>query len=67
MGNRKFRWRVTFTDGTTPPRDVIAATEEGAKQTAVYAERVTGNKSRRLKAKSAEKLFAVGWHPPEAT
>jgi hypothetical protein len=56
----KARWRVFFTDGT-PPRDVTATSAEAAKRTALYAERVTGNRTKRLRVLSAERLWAVGW------
>jgi hypothetical protein len=41
--------------------DVTAASAAGAKRTALYAERVTGNKSKRLRDLSAERRWAVGW------
>jgi hypothetical protein len=56
----KARWRVFFTDGT-PPRDVTATSAEGAKRTALYAERVTGNRNKVLRVLSAKRLWAVGW------
>lgn len=58
-----YRWRVFFGEGT-PCRDVTASTEEAAKRTAVRAERLIGNKQRRLRAGSAERLFAVGSNAP---
>jgi hypothetical protein len=64
-------------DGVAPPRVVLpaavrprhvaadgdgaAASAEGAKRTALYGERVTGNRARRRRALSAERLCAVGW------
>jgi hypothetical protein len=56
----QYRWRVSFTDDT-PARDVIAQTAEGAKRTAVYGERVTGNPARKLRVLRVERLFEVGW------
>jgi hypothetical protein len=55
-----YRWRVYFTDGT-PPRDVIARTAKGARRTAIYAERVTGNPARKLAVLRVEQLWEVGW------
>ena len=64
-------------DGVAPPRVVLpaavrprhgaadgdgaAASAEGAKRTALYAERVTGNRAKRPRVLSAERLWAVGW------
>ena len=39
---------------------MTATSAEGAKRTAVYGERVTGNKSKRLRDLSAERRWAVG-------
>jgi hypothetical protein len=39
---------------------VTAASAEGAKRAALDAERVTGNKSKRLRDLSAERRWAVG-------
>jgi hypothetical protein len=68
--------RLGGQDGVAPPRvvlpaavrpryrpadgEVTAASAEGAKRTALYAERVTGNKSKRLRDLSAERRWAVG-------
>ena len=41
--------------------DVTAASAGGAKRTARSGERVTGNRAKRLRALSAERLWAVGW------
>ena len=41
--------------------DVTAASAEGAKRTALAAERVTSNRTKRRRALSAERLWAVGW------
>ena len=41
--------------------DGAAASAEGAKRTALYAERVTGNRAKRPRVLSAERLWAVGW------
>lgn len=62
----QYRWRVSFRTPGIPSRDVIASTEEAAKRTAIYAERLTGNKVKRLRAGTAEKLFAVGYRATEA-
>jgi hypothetical protein len=64
-------------DGVAPPRvvlpaavrprhvpadgDGIAASAEGAKPTALAAERVTGNRARWPRVLSAERVWAVGW------
>jgi hypothetical protein len=69
--------RLGGRDGVAPPRvvlpaavrprhvpadgDVTAASAKGAKRTALYAERVTGNRARGLRVLSAERLWAVGW------
>lgn len=44
--------RVHFTDGT-PPRRVTSQSINGAKKTAIRAERMTGNKSKQLRAGQA--------------
>lgn len=54
-------YRVHFSNGT-PPRHVYARTAEGAMRCAASAERVTGNKSKQLRAVSAHRLYAVGYH-----
>jgi hypothetical protein len=59
------RWRVYFAEGAQP-RDVIVSSAEGAKRTALYAERVTGNRTKRLCVLSAERLWAVGWQTQRA-
>ena len=40
---------------------MTAASAGGAKRTARSGERVTGNRAKRLRALSAERLWAVGW------
>src|SRR5579871_5030061 len=57
---QSYRYRVFFTDGT-PYREVTARTDDGARRTAVYAERVTGNKNRKLRVRSVHRLFAAGY------
>ena len=69
--------RLGGQDGAAPPRVVLpaavrprhvpaegdgtAASAEGAKRTALDAERVTGNRAKRPRVLSAERLWAVGW------
>ena len=69
--------RLGGQDGVAPPRAVLpaavrprhvpadgggtAASAEGAKRTALYAERVTGNRAKRLRVRSAERLWPVRW------
>ncbi len=52
------RWRVYFADGT-PSREVYAKTAEGAKRTALYAEKLIGRK-KRLWVSSVEFICEVG-------
>ena len=59
MRTVKYRWRVHLSDGTS--RDVTASTEDAAGHTALYAERLTGNRTRGLRVASMQRLFAVGW------
>ena len=69
--------RLGGQDGVAPPRAVLpaavrprhvpadgggtAASAEGAKRTALAAERVTGNRAKRLRVRSAERLWPVRW------
>jgi hypothetical protein len=55
------RYTVFFGGGKAPPRDVIASSEEAAQRTAIYAERATGNKTRRLTVRSVKRLWQVGY------
>jgi hypothetical protein len=59
----RFRFRVYFCDGV-PPRDVTATSTEGAKRTALWAERLIGRKGR-VWVSSVERLWAVGWRAQE--
>lgn len=52
------RYRCHLSDGSV--RDVTASTEESAGRTALYAERVTGNKTRRLRVVRVERLWPIG-------
>lgn len=61
MSRDSYVYRVTFSNGT-PPRHVYATSAESAGRTGLMAERVTGNKSKGLRAVSAQRLYAVGRH-----
>ena len=58
---RSFVWRVFFQNEGVPPRDVYAATPSSAERTAIYAEKVTGCKVKRLRVRSVRCIREVGY------
>lgn len=60
----RYRYRVHFTPEGTPPRDVTASSAEAARLCALRAERLTGNKTRGLRATFVNQLWAVGRNAP---
>lgn len=60
MAAPTYRYRVFFNNGYS--RDVTARSDDGAKRTATYAEKlIDPRRSRRLKAVATERLWEVGY------